>query len=147
VANVGVASASNSLRCRRLCRGLLAVTPVETIHTAGGVNQLLLAGKKGMAGGTDFHVQVAFTRRTSLESLAAGTGHGYFAIFRMNSGFHFLLTFIGFDLVAAVKHAMIRVAVALRQANRPRRKDNSLLPERWPIHDYKCPRESELTTV
>src|SRR6266849_9348904 len=70
-------------------RGLLAIAPVESIHAAGGIDQLLLACKERMAGRTDFHVQLAFTRRTRLKSLAAGASHRDFMVLRMNSGFHF----------------------------------------------------------
>src|SRR6266436_3816053 len=34
-------------------------------------------------------MQLAFASRTRLELFAAGARHCYFAIFRMNSGFHF----------------------------------------------------------
>jgi hypothetical protein len=30
-------------------RGLLTITPIEPIHAAGGIDELLLAGKKRMA--------------------------------------------------------------------------------------------------
>ena len=77
---------------RRSClRGfLLSITSVEAIHSAGSIDQLLLAGKKRMAGGTDFNMEIAFPRRARLERLAAGAGHSYFFIFWVNSGFHFL---------------------------------------------------------
>jgi len=98
----------DSLRRRSLSRRLLAITPIESIHASGRINQLLLAGKERMAGGTDFHMQLAFTRRSRLESLAARAGHGYFAILRMNSGFHFLLTLYSCQLVTLLKQPMIR---------------------------------------
>src|SRR6266404_96722 len=92
MASVVVSSSQTILLRRCLGRRLLAITPIKSIDTAGGIDQFLLAGKERMAGRTDFHVQIAFTRRTRLESLAAGTGHCDFVVFRMNSGFHFFLT-------------------------------------------------------
>ena|SRR5258707_11155408 len=89
-------------------RRLLAIAPVESIDAAGRIDQLLLARKERVAGRTDFHVQLALTRRTRLKSLAAGAGHGYFVILRMNSGFHFFLTLCSCHLVAVIKQPMIR---------------------------------------
>ena len=37
-------------------RGLLAITPIEPIHAAGGIDELLLAGKERMAGRANFNV-------------------------------------------------------------------------------------------
>lgn len=105
VANV---SASRSFSCRSLLRWssfrrfLLTITPIEAIHAAGRVNQLLLAGKKRMAGRADFNVEIAFARRTRLKRLATGAGHGYFFIFRVNSGFHFLSHLYSYHLVALI---------------------------------------------
>src|SRR6266404_7483264 len=84
-------------------RGLLAIAPVESIDAAGGVDQFLLALEEGMAGRTDFHVQLPFTRRTRLESLAAGAGHCYLAVLRMNSRFHFFLILYSGHLVCLIK--------------------------------------------
>ena len=71
---------------------LLGVPPVETIDAPRSIDQLLLTGKERMAGRTNFHVQVVFACGSSLKGLATGAGNGNFFIFRMNSGFHFLLT-------------------------------------------------------
>ena len=61
----------------------------EALDAAGGVNQLLLAGEKGMAARADFDVQlVALDGRTSLEVMAAGTVHSYSVIVGVNTGFH-----------------------------------------------------------
>src|SRR6266404_2229193 len=72
---------------------LLAITPIETIHASRGVNQLLLARKKRMASRTNLNVQITFACRARLKSLATSAGHRDFLIFRMNSSFHFILTF------------------------------------------------------
>jgi hypothetical protein len=46
----------------RFRRGFLAIALVETIHASSRINQLLLAGKKWMASGADFNMQVALFR-------------------------------------------------------------------------------------
>ena len=71
-------------------RCLLGVTPVESIHAAGSIDQFLLTGKEWMASRTNLDMQIAFAGRTGFESLATGAGHGYLFIFRVNSGFHFI---------------------------------------------------------
>src|SRR4030095_9443122 len=48
-------SAKALLRRSRLRGVLLTITPVEAIHAPGSIDQLLLAGKKRMAGGTNFN--------------------------------------------------------------------------------------------
>jgi hypothetical protein len=74
-------------------RGVLfGVPPVKSIDAPCGVDQLLLTGKKRMAGRTNFHVQIVFAGGTGLKGLATGAGNCDFLVFRMNSGFHFLLT-------------------------------------------------------
>ena len=80
-----------SLRWRGFSfRRFLTITPVETIHAAGGIDQFLLAGKERVASRTNLDVQISLARRTSFKSLAAGAGHGYLFIFRVYSGFHFI---------------------------------------------------------
>src|SRR5258708_13223241 len=71
---------------------LLAIAPIKPINAPRRVNQLLLSGKERMASRANFDVQVAFASRTRLELFAARAGDLYFAILRMNSGFHFFLT-------------------------------------------------------
>ena len=68
--------------------GLSAVTFVEAIDAACGINQLLLAGKERVAGRTDFDVQIAFFGRAGFERLTARAANSYFVIFGMNSWFH-----------------------------------------------------------
>ena len=95
---------------------LPGVPPVETIDAPRSIDQLLLTGKERMAGRTNFHVQVVFACGSSLKGLAAGAGNGNFFIFRMNSGFHFLLTLYSRQYLGSIKHAIIRVASMHRQA-------------------------------
>ena len=71
-------------------RTLLAISPVEPIHAAGGIDQFLLAGKERMAGRANLDVEIAFARRTGFKSLATGAGHGDLFIFRVNSRLHFI---------------------------------------------------------
>ena len=70
-------------------RGLLGVTPVKSIHSAGGIDQFLFARKERMASRTNLNMQISLACRTGLESLPAGAGDGYLAIFRVNSRLHF----------------------------------------------------------
>ena len=85
---------AESRRGRRFGSRLLAITPIETIHATRRVNQFLLARKKRMASRTNLNVQIPFARRARLKSLAASASHSDFLIFRMNSGFHFVLTLV-----------------------------------------------------
>ena len=96
--------------------GLLTITPVEPIHAAGGIDQLLLACKERMASRTNLNVQIAFTGRSGFESLSTGAGHGYLFIFRVNSRLHFISHHYSSRLVISIKQPMIRVATVLRQA-------------------------------
>ena len=59
----------------------------EPFDAAGRIDQLLLAGKKRVTFGADFHAYVLF-RRTHLNRVAAGTLDGGFRIIRMDAGFH-----------------------------------------------------------
>lgn len=94
MANVVDACKQVLLGGRGFRRRLLTVTPVKSIDATRGVDQLLLAGEERMACRTNFHVQLALTCRTCFKGLATGAGHCYLAVFRMNSRFHFILTFI-----------------------------------------------------
>jgi len=71
----------------------LAVATIESIDATRGVNQLLLAGEKRMASRTNFYVQIALLGRTCLKTFAARASYRDFAIFRMNSSFHFAITY------------------------------------------------------
>jgi hypothetical protein len=55
----------------------------EPLDAAGRIHQLLLAGKKRVAFGTNFHAYVFF-RRSDLDGAAAGTLDGGVGIIRMN---------------------------------------------------------------
>ena len=64
-----------------------AVLPVELIHAAAGVDQLLLAGVEGVALGADFHGDVLLGG-TGLIHGAAGAADGGGLIIRVDSGLH-----------------------------------------------------------
>jgi hypothetical protein len=66
----------------------LLVLSLKTIDPARGVEQLLTAGKKGMAAGTDFHANVALVGGAGLESVPACADYVDFAVRGMNVGFH-----------------------------------------------------------
>lgn len=93
-ANVGCANPSIQGLFRggsALGRRFLAVTLIKAIDASRGIDQLLLTGKERVAGGTDFHVQVALLGRARLECLAAGAGNSYLNVFRVNSWFHYFI--------------------------------------------------------
>lgn len=68
----------------------LLVLALIALHSTGGINQLLLAGKKGMALGTDIKLDFLGCT-TSLEGITACAGDGNFIVFRMNFRFQFFL--------------------------------------------------------
>src|SRR5690349_21176607 len=62
----------------------------EAVDASGGVDQLLLPGKEGVAGGTDFHADIALVRRARLEDMAAGADDVDFVVSGVNSSLHFV---------------------------------------------------------
>jgi hypothetical protein len=68
--------------------GFHSVPSVEFLDTASGVDDLLLAGVKRMAGGTDFDVQRFLHRRLRFERIAARAGDFNFVVIGMDVGFH-----------------------------------------------------------
>src|SRR5271154_687698 len=59
----------------------------EALDAACGVDQLLLAGEEGVAGGADFENDVALVRGAGGEAVAAGALDRDFVVLRMNSLF------------------------------------------------------------
>jgi hypothetical protein len=59
----------------------------EPLNPSGGVNQLLFAGKEGMTGRTDFHLDV-FNGGTGLNHIPAGAGNFGHLVLGMNLRFH-----------------------------------------------------------
>ena len=98
---------SGLLRSRSLF-GFAAVTLIEAIHASCSVDQLLLTGKKRVAGGTDFHVQVALFGRAGLERFAAGAGNVDLYVFGVNSWFHYSFS----TLSIQCSHGRLPAAVA-----------------------------------
>jgi len=76
-------------RRSRLCLSLFSVTFIESVNATRRVYQLLFAGKKRMAGGTDFNVQVSLAGGASLKTLAASASDRNLVILRVNSWLHF----------------------------------------------------------
>src|ERR1700727_2972961 len=71
------------------CRGFIGVLLRETLHAAGGIHQLLLAGEKRMAVRANFHADhLTLKRGTRVELVAAGAVHLYDVIIEMDSFFH-----------------------------------------------------------
>src|SRR4029077_2872942 len=60
---------------------------LEALHTAAGVDELLLAGIEGMAGRADLDVQLGL-RRARLERVPTRAVHGREHVFRMDASLH-----------------------------------------------------------
>jgi len=68
--------------------GSFGVFATEALNPAGGIHQLLLASKKGMAVGADFNVDVALMGGASGKSIAAGAVHPNLVVRRMYGCLH-----------------------------------------------------------
>ena len=66
----------------------IGVLLAETVNTAGGIEEALLAGEERMAGGADFHMHVFALCREGFHLIAAGAGGLGLVHFRMNLIFH-----------------------------------------------------------
>src|ERR1017187_2614173 len=55
----------------------LGILAAETLDASGGVHQLLLAGEKWVAGGANFHADVALVGRTGHKCVAARAMHAH----------------------------------------------------------------------
>ena len=67
--------------------GLLGVTLVELVNTAGGIDKLLTAGEEGMAFGADADLEIG-TGALDVPDFAAGAGYGGVAVLGMDVAFH-----------------------------------------------------------
>ena len=67
---------------------LLRVFAAEALYAAGGVQQLLFAGKEGMAIGADFDVNIALMGGAGGETMSTRALHPYFVVCGMNSCLH-----------------------------------------------------------
>ena len=72
----------------RLSGVALGVLAPEALDATRGVHKLLLAGKKGMASGADFHGNIALVSRAGDKCIAAGAMHANFSVIRMDGCFH-----------------------------------------------------------
>ena len=72
----------------RLFLLVLRVLAAETLDAARAVQNFLLAGKEGMAGGADFNVDIALVRRAGDECVPTGAFHAHFVVSRMDSCLH-----------------------------------------------------------
>lgn len=68
---------------------LSAVLLAELVHTATGVDHLLLAGKEGMACRTYVQTQVMARGGLGLKGITAAAVYGNLAVFRVDIRFHF----------------------------------------------------------
>jgi hypothetical protein len=65
-----------------------SVFPAELVNSTGGVDDLLLACIKWVAGGANFDVQILAKRRLGFESVAATALDGNSFVFGMNFRLH-----------------------------------------------------------
>jgi hypothetical protein len=73
----------------RLGAAEIAVFLTEAFNATGGINDLLLAGIEGVAGGTHFNVQTGpADGRAGDEAVATRAGDGDFFVLGMDVGFH-----------------------------------------------------------
>jgi hypothetical protein len=93
----------------------LAIALVEAINASGGIDQLLFAGKEGVASRANFDVQVALLGGAGLECLAASAANGYIDVFWVNSWFH-VITFSRRLAGRIYKRDIIGVRAVERQA-------------------------------
>jgi hypothetical protein len=76
--------------------GFVGVFLLEALDAAGGIDQFLLAGEKGMATGADFDSdQFAFLGGAGLERASAGAVNSYSVIIGMDSFFHWAAPVLG----------------------------------------------------
>ena len=85
-------------------RLLKAVLPVELIHAAAGVDQLLLAGVEGVALGADFNGDV-LPGGAGLNDGAAGAADGSRLIIGMDASFHVLFSSSRAALIVPKRHS------------------------------------------
>src|SRR3989304_2162156 len=70
---------------------LAPVSPLEALHSPGGVYQFLLPREKGIAVGTKLQPEIPLPGGAGAECIPAGAVRSNFLIFRMNSCFHCLV--------------------------------------------------------
>jgi len=80
--------AASALAASALPASLLAYLRRKRSTRPGGVHELLLAGKEGMAGGADFYADIALVGGAGNEGVAAGAMNANFAVMGMNGCFH-----------------------------------------------------------
>jgi hypothetical protein len=68
-----------------LGRVRLRILATEALYATGGVDHLLLAGKKRVAVGADFHVNIALMGGAGLKAVTAGAHHADCFVIGMNS--------------------------------------------------------------
>ena len=64
------------------------ITLAEFVNPPGGIHDLLLARKEGVAGGANFHVQLLTESGAGGKFITTTTDHFDFGVFRMNIRFH-----------------------------------------------------------
>jgi hypothetical protein len=78
---------------RNLGSGAFAVLLAEAFNTTSGINNLLLAGIKRMAGRTNFNVKRLAIGGAGRKNIATAAGDIDFDVVRVDSFFHFVSSF------------------------------------------------------
>ena len=69
------------------------VFPAEALHSAGRIEELLLASKERVASGADFQVDIALMSGPGGKRVPARAHDAYLVVSGMDFLFHFLLSF------------------------------------------------------
>src|SRR5579872_823367 len=126
-ANGGSGFCKSSNRTLGLGCFFLGVLPAETLHAAGGVHELLLAGEERMAIGADFYVDVTLVSRARSKVVAARAHDADFVVSGMNGCFHDLLT-------SVPNHSILKERGRIQQMRHP----EIPLHERGPLAHSVC---------
>src|SRR3984885_10272016 len=121
---------------------LVGILLLETLHATGGIDQLLLAGEKGMATGAYFDANhLSLDGRAGLKRATAGAVHLYGMVIGMDSFFHEKLLSAGRS--ARIKNLLhIFASLGGRGSTKYTRKLHSRLRARHPLDDRSVPGDS-----
>ena len=88
-------------------KGLLQTeTLLEAIHTAAGINELLLAGVEGMTLRADIHLQFLLGR-TGFKRLTAHAANDTLAVLGMNLFLHCCFTSFAYAMIGQSPHELL----------------------------------------
>jgi hypothetical protein len=107
----------------------LAVFAIESFHAPGGIHQLLLPSKKGVALGANLQANLTSLRRTSLEGLATSADNVHFHVFGMNLFFHEPILNLNAPDCGVEKQAIIGAGLQAGKVKSAKRLGNTLYSE------------------